>query len=206
MTNKELMLSGELYIANDEELAKDSIKAKRLINLINTSTVEQKEYRIRLFRELLKNTGEDFWIEPPFYCDYGCHISIGENFYANFDCIILDVCKVTIGDNVFFGPRVCVYTACHPIDSEIRSTGLEFGKPVTIGNNVWVGGNSIIMPGVHIGDNIVIGAGSVVTKDIPSNVIAVGNPCKVLRPITEEDKKYWTKKAEMYHQLHNKSI
>lgn len=125
-------------------------------------------------------------------------IYIGENFYANYDCIIVDVCPVNIGDNVFLGPRVCIYTATHPIDAEVRATGLEYGKPVTIGNNVWVGGNTVINPGITIGSNVVIGSGSVVTKDITSGVIAAGNPCKVLRPITDADWKYWHAKQEEY--------
>lgn len=138
------------------------------------------------------------YIEPPFHCDYGCHISVGEWFYANYDCIMVDVCKVKIGDNVMFGPRVGIYTAGHPIDAEIRNTGLEFGAPVTIGDNVWVGGSVVINPGVTIGNNVVIGSGSVVTKDIPDNVVAVGNPCRVLREITEEDKRYWEEKRKEY--------
>ena len=123
---------------------------------------------------------------------------MGKNFYANYDCIIIDVCPVTIGDQVFFGPRVCVYTAAHPIDAKVRSTGLEYGKPVTIGDDVWVGGNTVINPGITIGSNAVIGSGAVVTKDIPGGVIAAGNPCKVLRSITEEDRKYWHLKQEEY--------
>ncbi len=198
MTERELMLSGQLYIAKDEELAKDFAKSRRLTRLINNATEEQAEYRIQLFKELFQKTGENLWIEPPFRCDYGCHISVGENFFANYDCIIIDVCDVTIGDNVFFGPRVCVYTAGHPIDAEVRNKQLEFGKKVVIGNNVWVGGSTVINPGVTIGDNVVIGSGSVVTKDIPSNVIAVGNPCKVLRPITEKDREYWAEQEKQY--------
>jgi len=123
---------------------------------------------------------------------------VGENFYANFDCIILDVNKVKIGNNVFFGPRVCVYTAGHPIDATVRNASLEFGKPITIGNDVWIGGNTVINPGIAIGNNVVIGSGSVVTKNIPDNVVAVGNPCKVLRSITEDDKKYWEEKRREY--------
>ncbi|MCI8825158.1 MAG: sugar O-acetyltransferase [Lachnospiraceae bacterium] len=198
MTEKELMLSEQLYIACDEELAKDNATSRKLTRLINTATEEQAEYRKQLFRELFQTIGENFWIEPPFRCDYGCHISIGENFYANFDCIMLDVCDIVIGDNVFFGPRVCVYTAGHPIDAEIRNMQLEYGKKVSIGSNVWVGGNTVINPGVSIGNNVVIGSGSVVTKDIPDNVIAVGNPCRILREITQKDKRYWEEQAEQY--------
>lgn len=198
MTEKEKMLAGKLYIAQDEELAADNRKGRRLTRLFNRTTEEELEYRDTLLKELFESTGEKLYIEPPFHCDYGCHISIGEWFYANYDCIIVDVCKVKIGDNVMFGPRVGIYTAGHPIDAEIRNTGLEFGAPVTIGDNVWVGGSVVINPGVTIGNNVVIGSGSVVTKDIPDNVVAVGNPCRVLREITEEDKRYWEEKRKEY--------
>lgn len=199
MTEKELMLSEQLYIAKDEELGRDNKKSRMLTRLFNNSTEEQQEYRVQLLKELFKSTGERVYIEPPFHCDYGCNISLGNNFYANFDCIILDVCQVNIGENVLFGPRVCIYTAGHPIDQGVRDEGLEFGKAVTIGNSVWVGGSTIINPGVTIGNNVVIGSGSVVTKDIPDNVIAAGNPCRVIREITEEDKIFWEQKKEEYY-------
>lgn len=198
-TNKENMLAGKLYMAGGEELAKDSRRSRMLTRLFNNTTEEQIEYRTQLLKELFESTGESLYIEPPFRCDYGSNITVGNNFYANFDCIILDVAKVTIGDNVFFAPRVGVYTAGHPIDAGVRNTLLEFGKPVTIGNNVWVGGNVVINPGVTIGNNVVIGSGAVVTKDIPDNVIAAGNPCRVLREITEEDTQYWEKLKEEYY-------
>jgi maltose O-acetyltransferase len=127
---------------------------------------------------------------------------LGENFYANFDCIILDVNKVEIGNNVMLGPKVCIYTAGHPIDAKVRSKLLEFGKPIKIGNDVWVGGNAVINPGITIGDNVIIGSGSIVTKNIPNNVIAVGNPCKVLREITEKDKEYWGEQEKAYNYQH----
>lgn len=199
MTEKERMLSGKLYLAKGEELGKDNKKGRMLTRLFNNSTEEQQDYRKQLLKELFEFTGENLYIEPPFRCDYGCNISIGENFCANYDCIILDVCKVKIGKNVLFGPRVNIFTAGHPIDADVRNTFLEFGKPVTIGDNVWVGGNTVINPGVTIGKNVVIGSGSVVTKDIPDNVIAVGNPCRVLREITEEDKDYWENKKNEYY-------
>lgn len=198
MTEKERMLSEQLYIAQDEELRADYVKARRLIRLINNTTEEQADDRIRFFRELFCSTGGQFWIEPPFRCDYGCHICIGENFYANYDCMIIDVCDVKIGDNVLFGPRVCVYTAGHPVSASVRNTQLEFGKRVTIGNSVWIGGNTVINPGVTIGDNVVIGSGSVVTKDIPTGVVAAGNPCRVIRKITDADEAYWKAQAEQY--------
>ena len=140
-------------------------------------------------------------VEQTFHCDYGCHIHVGEDFYANYDCTIIDVCEVRIGDNVFLAPKVGIYTAGHPIDAGVRNSGLEFGAPVTIGDNVWIGGNAVINPGVTIGSNVVIGSGSVVTKDIPDNVIAVGNPCRVLREITREDRDYWEEKKREYEEV-----
>lgn len=200
MKEKERMLQGKLYIAQGKALKEDNKKCRRLTRLFNNTTEEQVEYRSELLKELFKSTGERLYIEPPFRCDYGCNISVGENFYANYDCIILDVCNVNIGNNVFFAPRVNIFTAGHPVDAEIRNEMLEFGKPVTIGNSVWVGGNTVINPGVTIGNNVVIGSGSVVTKDIPDNVIAVGNPCRVLREITDADKEYWEKQREEYYE------
>ena len=204
MTDKELMLKGELYIpSNDPQLAKDCARSRRITRLFNATTEADLDTREELIRELFGGTGEHFYIEPPFRCNYGFNIYIGENFYTNFDCIILDVCEVHIGDNVMFGPRVCVYTAGHPIDPGVRAEALEFGKPVTIGNNVWVGGNVVINPGLTIGDNVVIGSGSVVTRDIPDGVVAAGNPCRVLRKVTEEDRKYWEAEREKYYQTMN---
>ena len=198
MTEKEKMLSQGLYSPNDDELKKDAMRSRRLTRLYNSTTEDEREYRLQLLKELFGSTGEHISVEPPFRCDYGSNTYIGENFYANFDCIILDVAKVFIGDNCFFGPRVCVFTPAHPIDAEVRNTGIEYGKEIHIGNNVWVGGNTVINPGVTIGNNVVIGSGSVVTKDIPDNVVAVGNPCKVIRPITDKDKKFWTDKLNEY--------
>ena len=194
MTEKEKMLSGNLYILHGDELRNDMLRARKITRLFNGTTELETEYRVKLLKELFGKTGEKIHIEPPFYCDYGYNITVGESFYANFDCIILDVNKVNIGNNVFFGPRVCIYTAGHPIDADVRNTLLEYGKPIKIGNNVWIGGNTIINPGITVGNNVVIGSGSIITKDIPENVIAVGNPCKVLRLITEEDKKHWEDK------------
>lgn len=198
MTQKELMLAEKLYCSFDSELKKDAARSRKLTRLFNNTTEEQLDYRTQLLKELFGSTGEHIYIEPPFRCDYGSNTYIGENFYANFDCIILDVADVHIGKNVLFAPRVCVYTAGHPIDAEIRNIGVEFGKKVTIGDNVWIGGSSVINPGVTIGSNVVIGSGSVVTKDIPDNVVAAGNPCRVIRPITDEDKKFWQSQYEEY--------
>ncbi len=198
MTEKEKMLSQELYNSRDKELQADAAHSRKLTRLFNNTTEEQMEYRKDLLKQLLGETGENLYIEPPFRCDYGRNISIGENFYANFDCIILDVAKVTIGKNCLLGPRVCIYTPVHPIDAAVRNSGLEMGREVKIGDNVWIGGNSVINPGVTIGNNVVIGSGSVVTEDIPDNVVAAGNPCRVLRPITDVDKIYWNDKLAEY--------
>lgn len=198
MTQKEKMLSGALYMAQDSELIQDSKRARRLTRLFNQTGEDAFDQRIAYLKALFASTGENIWIEPTFHCDYGCHITIGENFFANYDCIIIDTCPVTIGRNVFFGPRVCIYTATHPIDAKVRATGLEYGKPVAIGDDVWVGGNTVVNPGVTVGSNVVIGSGSVVTKNVPGGVIAAGNPCKVLRPITDEDRAYWHAKQQTY--------
>jgi maltose O-acetyltransferase len=200
MTEKEKMLAGKLYRAQDAELATAFAKAKKLTRQFNQASEDQLSYRDELLKELFEKTGPKIYIEPPFRCDYGCHTSIGDNFYANYDCIIIDVCKVTIGSNVFFGPRVGIYTAAHPIDPGVRNASLEFGKPVTIGNDVWIGASVIVNPGVTIGNNVVIGSGAVVTKNIPDNVVAVGNPCRVLRPIGEDDRMYWKERQEEYNQ------
>lgn len=197
MTEKEKMLAGKMYDSRDPELKADAARSRRLTRLFNNTTEEQRDYRTQILKELFGNTGEHIYIEPPFRCDYGSNTYIGENFYANFDCIILDVAEVHIGSNCLFGPRVCVFTPCHPIDAEIRNSGKESGKPVVIGDNVWIGGNAVINPGVTIGSNTVIGSGSVVTRDIPDNVIAAGNPCCVIRPITEEDKLYWSAQLDI---------
>ena len=198
MTQKERMLAGKLYRADDPQLEADCARKERLLRRLSQSedTAEWKA----IFRELLGSVGERFWIQPPFLCDYGSHIHVGERFFANCDCVILDVCDVTMGDDVFLAPRVCIFTAAHPIDAGVRNSGLEYGRPVTIGSSVWIGGNTVINPGVTIGDNVVIGSGSVVTKDIPSGVVAAGNPCRVLRRITEEDRLYWEAQAAEYRE------
>lgn len=197
-TEKEKMLQEDLYIASDQELREDSRKSRQLTRLFNQTTEEQTEYRDTLIKKMFKETGENIYIEPPFRCDYGTNTTIGNNFYANFDCIFLDVASITIGDNVMFGPRVNLLTPGHPIDAVVRNSGVEFGKEIHIGNNVWMGGNVTVNPGVRIGDNTIIGSGSVVTKDIPDNVIAAGNPCKVIREITDNDKVYWEKERKAY--------
>ncbi len=196
---KKKMLSGRLYSPReDEQLAADEKRCRMLVRLFNGTTEEQKDYRRQLLGQLLGGCGERCKFEPPVHFDFGCNTYIGENFYANFDCVILDVNRVVIGDNVLFGPKVCVFTAGHPIDAAIRNEVLQYGYPVTIGSNVWIGGNTVINPGVTIGDNVVIGSGSVVTKDIPSGVVAAGNPCRVIRQITEKDREYWSAQREEY--------
>lgn len=180
-SEKEKMISGQLYNASDPELVRERRAARRLLRLINDSSDGDPFVREEYVRELLGSTEQNLYVEPPFRCDYGYNIHIGNNFYSNFDCVILDVCEVRIGDNVLMGPGVHIYTASHPLEHDLRELGLENGKPVTIGNNVWIGGKSIITPGVTIGNNVVIGAGSVVTKDVPDNVLVAGTPARIIR-------------------------
>ena len=196
-SEKEKMISGKPYKAFDDELVNERRYAKELIFDFNSFRPNEIVNRNGLIKRLLDKIGNSFIIEPPFRCDYGYNIEIGENFYSNYNLIILDCAKVLIGDNVMIGPNVSIYTAGHPVHYEIRNQGYEYTVPVSIGNNVWIGGNAVINPGVSIGDNSVIGSGSVVTKDIPDNVIAAGNPCKVLRGINEEDKLYYYKKLKL---------
>lgn len=196
-SEKEKMISGKPYKAFDDELVNERRYAKELIFDFNSFRPNEIVNRNELIKRLLGKIGNSFIIEPPFRCDYGYNIEIGENFYSNYNLIILDCAKVLIGDNVMIGPNVSIYTAGHPVHYEIRNQGYEYTVPVSIGNNVWIGGNAVINPGVSIGDNSVIGSGSVVTKDIPGNVIAAGNPCKVLRGINEEDKLYYYKKLKL---------
>lgn len=196
MNQKERMLAGLPYKAWQDGLEKERMDNKRKIYEYNNTFPDDMERLTSMIKNILGKTGEQVMIEPPFRCDYGYNIEVGENFYANYNAVILDVAKVRIGKNVMFAPNVAVYTAGHPIHHEPRNIGYEYGIPVTIGDNVWVGGNTVINPGVTIGNNVVIGSGSVVTKDIPDNVIAAGNPCRVIREITEEDKKYYYKHKE----------
>lgn len=184
MSEKEKMLAGELYYANDnEELEKEREKAKDICYEYNQIKPSSREEQRKMMRKLLGKTKENFLIEQPFMCDYGYNIEIGENFYANHNLIILDGNKVIFGDNVFIAPNCGFYTAGHPLDYSQRNQGLEYARPIKVGNNVWIGGNVVVLPGVEIGDNCVIGAGSVVTKDISANSVAVGNPCKVIKNI-----------------------
>lgn len=182
MTEKEKMLEGELYNANyDEGLIKERISVKDKCFEYNNIKPSNIEDRTKLMKGILGKYKNKFFIEQPFMCDYGYNIEIGENFYANHNLIVLDGNKVEFGDDVFIAPNCSFYTAGHPLDAEKRNQGLEYAKPIKVGNNVWIGGNVVVLPGVTIGDNVVIGAGSVVNKDIPSNVVAVGNPCRVIK-------------------------
>lgn len=184
MNEKEKMLKGLMYDANyDKELIEERLNCKCLCFEYNSLKPNQTEERKSILKKILGKTGETYWIEPDFWCDYGYNIEIGDNFYSNHNCVMLDPAKIIFGNNVFVGPNCGFYTAGHPINVQERNAGLEYAYPIKVGNNVWFGGNVCVMPGVTIGDNVVIGAGSVVTKDIPSNVIAVGNPCKVLKNI-----------------------
>ena len=180
---KALMLAGELYLASDASLVLERRNARRLIRIYNATTEDEAELRRQILVELLGAIGERCEIEPPFRCDYGSLIALGDNFYANFGCVILDCNRVTIGREVKFGPGVHVYAATHPVDPVVRASGRELGLPVTIGDGVWVGGGSIILPGVTIGEGSTIGAGSVVAKSIPSRVVAAGVPCRVIRAL-----------------------
>lgn len=186
---------------SDESVLREQLAAKKEIRKYNTvMPFDPKEGMACLERAGIKHRGKVYF-EPPFYCEYGTHIEVGESFYANTGCVMLDVGKITIGDHAFFGPNVALYTAGHPIHPDSRNSEYEYGIPITIGNNVWIGGNCVILPGIEIGDNVVIGAGSVVTKNIPDNVCAAGNPCRVIREITEEDRKYYYKNRLFDHEV-----
>ncbi len=193
-SEKEKMLSGKAYHAFDQELLRERQRAKEMIFDFNALRPKEIRKRNGILKTLFGKTNGQFFIEPPFRCDYGYNIEIGENFYANYNLIILDCAKVTIDSNVLVGPNVGFYTAGHPVHYERRKENYEHALPINIGNDVWIGGNTVINPGVTIGSNTVIGSGSVVTRNIPSDVVVVGNPCRVMRKITEEDKLEYTRK------------
>ena len=201
----------ELAYISDASVMEEQKKTRKILRRLNTMDPSDFDGIGKVVEELLGKSHKAF-INPPFYCDYGFHIEVGENFFANYNCTIIDVAKVTIGDNCQLAPNVAIYTAGHPVHPDSRNSLYEYGIGVTIGDNVWIGGNTVILPGVHIGSNTVIGAGSVVTKDIPDWVIAAGNPCKVIRKITEDDRKYYYKDREFdeeaweYIQTHMKKI
>lgn len=196
MNDKERMFAGKLYSPFKVESQWKEIHAA--IKKFNDSNFWEDSTALNELKELFLSTGDGFVLTPPFYCDHGNKISFGNHFYANTDLTILDENYVTFGDNVYVAPHVSIYTAGHPIDAGVRNKDLEYAKPVTIGNDVWIGGNVVINPGVMIGNNVVIGSGSVVTKNIPDGVIAAGNPCRVIREITEEDRRNWEEQYSEY--------
>jgi len=183
-TELDKMLAGEMYDPMDAELVAGRMRARDLCQALNATREAQSDERRTLLRTLFGRGGDSVWMQPPFFCDYGTNIELGERVFFNFNCVVLDVCRVTIGDFTLFGPAVQIYTAMHPLNAEQRRRE-EFGKPVEIGSDVWVGGGALILPGVRIGSRAVIGAGSVVTRDVPDGVFAAGNPCRIIREITE---------------------
>lgn len=195
MTQSERRDLGLPYIS-DESVMKEQAVCRKIIHRLNTIDPSDFEGIAAIVKELLGKSGENTFINPPFHCDYGTHIEVGKNFFANYNCTILDVAKVKFGDNCLLAPNVAIYTAGHPLHPTARNSMYEYGVEITVGDNVWIGGNVVIMPGVHIGSNVVIGAGSVVTKDIPDWTVAAGNPCKVIRKITDEDIRYYYKDRE----------
>jgi maltose O-acetyltransferase len=183
-SERDKMLAGELYDPLDAELVAARNRARDLCQDLNATREANEAERRRILKELFGQGGDSVWMQPPFFCDYGTNIHLGERVFFNFNCVVLDVCRITIGDYTLFGPAVQIYTPMHPMNAELRRKQ-EFGKPITIGSDVWVGGGAIICPGVTIGSRTVIGAGAVVTRDIPAGVFAAGNPCRVIREITE---------------------
>lgn len=183
MTEKEKMLQGLMYDPLDTQLCKERKAARILFQHINRIPETEKEKRDALFYELVGTAGKGLWIEPPFYCDYGSNITLGDHVFMNFNCCILDVMEVNIGNNVMLAPNVQIYTATHPLEAKARNSGKEFAKPITIGNDVWIGGGAIICPGVTIGNGVVVGAGAVVTKGVPDNVFVGGNPSSIIKRI-----------------------
>lgn len=200
MTGRELQEKGYMYLV-DDGLMQIHNNAKRLTRLLNATLETQRDARCALVKELFAQAGDGSYIEPPFHCDFGCNTYVGKNFYCNYDCVFLDCGRITIGDNVMLGPKVALYAVNHAIDPAIRVYHHDCPKPITIGDNVWIGGSAVVCPGVTIGENTVIGAGSVVTKDIPANVVAAGNPCRVIRPITQADTDYWQQQLALSNRL-----
>jgi len=184
-TEKEKMIAGEMYDPLDQQLVDHRLRARLLIKALNETREDDIAERGRILRELLPNASPDLWLQPPFYCDYGYNIQVGERVFFNFNCVVLDVGPVTIGPRTMFGPNVQIYTATHPMNHLERSSGREYAKSIVIGEDVWIGGSAVICPGVTIGNRSVIGAGSVVTKDIYEDVFAAGNPCRVIKSLTE---------------------
>ncbi|MFQ9922252.1 MAG: sugar O-acetyltransferase [Beduini sp.] len=198
VNNKERLLAGKLYRSEGEEIGQMKQHGRRLSYLFNQTTPDENEKREQLIRELFGSAGTGLYVKPPFYCSHGSNISVGDDCFINFDCIFLDLNRITLGNNVMIGPRVSIYTASHPIDKEVRKSGLEYALPVVIGDDVWIGGSVVINPGVEIGKGTIIGSGSVVTKNIPANVIAAGNPCRIIRALSAQDREYWIKQQKEY--------
>lgn len=182
-SERDKMVRGELYDPLDPQLVDERRRARLLCKVLNETSEDEPAERDRILKELIPNAGVDLWLQPPFYCDYGSNIALGDKVFFNFNCVVLDVAPVTIGNYVLFGPAVQLYTATHPLSASERRKGLESGKPIWIEDDVWVGGGAIILPGVRIGQGAVIGAGSVVTRDVPGQVFAAGNPCRVIRAL-----------------------
>lgn len=191
------LLAGKLY-SPDEKIAELKSHARDLTYHFNQTSEADKDLRQVMIKDLFGSISGNYTVKPPFYCSHGKHILVGENFFCNFNCIFLDINKIHIGNNVMIGPRVSIYTALHPIDAAIRNTGLEYALPVRIEDDVWIAGDVVINPGVTIGRGSIIGSGSVVTKDIPANVIAFGNPCMVQREINNTDQTYWEEQKQAY--------
>ena len=200
MNEQQLQAEGYLYKL-DKTLFAAHLNAKRITRLLNATEESEVDKRKGLVQELFREAGDGAYIEPPFHCDYGYNVSVGKSFYCNYDCVFLDCGKITVGDYVMLGPKVQIYTANHPIAPEVRRLNHDQGIPVTVGNDVWIGGGSILCPGVTVGDGSVIGAGSVVTHDIPAGVVAAGNPCRVIRPITDRDRTLWQEQLALYRSL-----
>lgn len=199
MSERERMLSGKMFTSmGDEELSELSHNNRSRMQEFNRSKREEYELRDQIMREVFGSVGDNSMVEQPVQIDYGAHIHIGDNFYANFDCIFMDVAEIKIGNDVMMGPRVNLLTASHPVGAKARRSGLEYALPITIEDDVWIGGNTTVLPGVRIGKASIIGAGSVVTGDIPSGVMAAGNPCRVLRLLTKDDDVYWDEKVQEY--------
>ncbi len=184
-TEKDKMIAGEMYDPMDKQLMEDRIQTRLLLKTLNETAEDDLQQKKHIQQQLLPNASQDLWLQSPFYCDYGYNITIGERVFFNFNCVVLDVAPVIIGSRTMFGPNVQIYTATHPMNHVERSSGREYAKPIVIGEDVWIGGSAVICPGVKIGNRSVIGAGSVVTKDIPEDSFAAGNPCRVIRKIEE---------------------
>ena len=192
------MLKGELYLARGISKENNADEARALSQRINQLPIGDRDEIVRLEKKLFGSTGENIYVNPPFYIDYGKHIFMGNNVYCNMDCVFLDVNTITIGNNVMLGPRVNLFTAGHPIDADVRISDLEFGLPIVIEDKVWIGGNATILPGVTVGENSIVAAGAVVPKDVPANSIVGGNPARLIRMINEEDKSFWESKSKQY--------